>query len=161
MNYTHAMATEIERKFLLLSEAWRELVTESIDMKQAYMLGSEKASVRVRISGDSANLNIKSATLGITRKEYEIPLVLQDAEEMLVELCQSPVIEKTRHIVPNGQHRWEIDQFHGANKGLIVAEIELSHEDEAFEKPDWIGEEVSNDIRYYNVNLIRNPYSTW
>ncbi|MFV2056854.1 MAG: CYTH domain-containing protein [Thiohalomonadales bacterium] len=155
------MATEIERKFLLLTDAWRNRVTESINMKQAYMLGSDKASVRVRISGDSASLNIKSATLGITRKEYECPLLLADAEEMLQELCQSPVITKTRHIVPNGPHIWEIDQFHGANEGLIVAEIELSQEDEAFLKPDWIGLEVSGDIRYYNVSLIKNPFSTW
>ena len=130
-------------------------------MKQAYMLGSEKASVRIRISGESANLNIKSATLGITRREYEYPLALSDAEEILADLCAAPVIEKTRHIVPNGPHKWEIDQFHGVNEGLIVAEIELSHEEEVFQKPDWIGVEVSDDIRYYNVSLIKNPYNTW
>ena len=155
------MATEIERKFLLLSDAWRSDVTESIEMKQAYLLGSKKASVRIRISGQSANLNIKSATIGITRKEYEIPLPLADAQEMLTGLCEEPAIEKTRHIVPNGPHRWEIDQFHGVNDGLIVAEIELRDENESFEKPDWLGKEVSDDIRYYNVKLIHHPYNTW
>lgn len=155
------MGIEIERKFLLRSEAWRDLVSKSMPIKQAYLLGSEKASVRVRITGEQANLNIKSATLGITRKEYEIPLTLPDAEEILRDLCQTPAIDKTRYLVPFGDHVWEIDEFHGANDGLIVAEIELSHADEAFTKPDWIGEEVSDDVRYYNVSLIQHPYGTW
>ena len=155
------MATEIERKFLLSSDAWKNKVTETIHMQQAYMLGSAKASVRIRISGEYANLNIKSATLGITRKEYEIALPLDDAHEMLNNLCERPFIEKTRHIVPIGTHRWEIDQFHGDNEGLLVAEIELSDENESFEKPAWLGKEVSDDSRYYNVRLTQNPYNTW
>lgn len=125
------------------------------------MLGSDKASVRIRISGDRANLNIKSATLGISRKEYEIDLPLSDAKEMLHNLCDRPFIEKIRHIVPVAGHRWEIDQFQGDNDGLIVAEIELSDENESFEKPAWLGKEVSDDSRYYNVRLTTNPYNTW
>jgi len=120
-----------------------------------------KASVRVRISGDKALLNIKSATLGIHRKEYEFPIGLPDATEILGELCDLPLIEKTRFYVPFAQHLWEIDVFEGDNAGLVVAEIELSHTDEEFERPDWLGEEVSADPRYYNVCLVKHPFKDW
>lgn len=155
------MATEIERKFLIVNDSWRQQVTSQKVMMQGYFAGGGKASIRVRISGDTANLNIKSATLGVTRKEYEIPITVEDAREMIENLCEKPVIEKTRHYVPQGQHMWEVDEFVGDNEGLVVAEIELSEADEVFEKPDWLGKEVSDDTRYYNVCLVKNPYKNW
>lgn len=155
------MAIEIERKFLLVNDSWRQEVKVSKRLRQGYLLGSSKSSVRIRISDEQANLNIKSATLGISRKEYEIPLPINDAIEMLNDLCDKPLIEKTRHIVVYKGHTWEIDEFYGDNDGLVVAEIELINEDEDFEKPSWIGDEVSDDKRYYNVCLIQHPYKDW
>jgi len=155
------MATEIERKFLVTSNSWREQVTRQKSIKQGYFGPPNKASIRIRIDGDSANINIKSATLDIVRREYEIPVPLSDAEEMLRDLCERPFIEKVRYLVPVGKHTWEIDEFAGDNQGLIVAEIELSSPDEDFEKPDWLGNEVSHDERYYNVRLVKNPYRNW
>ncbi|TDJ20888.1 MAG: CYTH domain-containing protein [Gammaproteobacteria bacterium] len=155
------MATEIERKFLVLNDDWRGIVESDMQIIQAYLASNEFSSTRIRIQGDKANINIKSATLGITRTEFEYAIPVDDAQLMIDNLCIKPVIEKTRYIVKHMQHRWEIDVFSGDNKGLIVAEIELSSPDETFEKPSWIGEEVSNDARYYNVCLVRNPYNTW
>jgi len=155
------MAVEIEKKFLLANDNWRQQVKKSIQFSQGYLVGSEKASVRVRIEADKSNINIKGATLGMTRQEFEYPIPMEDAEELLETLCDKPLIKKTRHYVYSGVHVWEIDEFGGDNEGLIVAEIELSHEDETFEKFDWLGEEVSEDKRYYNSMLIRNPYKNW
>lgn len=155
------MAVEIERKFLLNSDLWRQQVAQSTRFRQGYLIGAKHASVRVRIEGDKANINIKSATLGVTRQEYEYPVPLVDAEELLDSLCDKPLIEKTRHLVVVGEHHWEIDEFHGDNQGLVVAEIELHHEDEDFTKPQWLGKDVSDDKRYYNVLLAQHPYSTW
>lgn len=155
------MATEIERKFLVVNDDWRQLATHHKLMKQGYFAGGGKASVRIRISGDTANINIKSATLGVTRKEYEIPLPYDDASEMLEQLCEKPVIEKTRHYVPYGNHIWEVDEFSGDNAGLVVAEVELADTDEHFQRPPWLGEEVSHDTRYYNVCLVKHPYKDW
>jgi len=155
------MATEIERKFLVLNDDWRAIVESDMQIIQAYLASNEFSSTRIRIQGDKANINIKSATLGITRTEFEYAIPVDDAQLMIDNLCIKPVIEKTRYIVKHMQHRWEIDVFSGDNKGLIVAEIELSSPDETFEKPSWIGEEVSNDPRYYNVCLVKKPYKTW
>ena len=155
------MATEIERKFLLLNEDWRGIVESDMQIIQAYLESNELSSTRIRIQDDKANINIKSATLGITRTEFEYAIPVDDAQLMIDDLCIKPVIEKTRYIVKHMQHRWEIDVFSGDNRGLIVAEIELSSTDETFEKPSWIGEEVSNDARYYNVCLVKKPYKTW
>jgi adenylate cyclase len=155
------MATEIERKFLVTSEDWQSQATDHKVMMQGYFGTGEKASVRVRISGDSANINIKSATLEMVRREYEIPIPLADAREMIEHLCQKPIIRKTRYYIPFGQHVWEVDVFEGDNEGLVVAEIELTDPDEQFDRPDWIGEEVSLDHRYYNVCLVKNPYKNW
>ncbi|SMG63764.1 adenylate cyclase [methanotrophic bacterial endosymbiont of Bathymodiolus sp.] len=113
------------------------------------------------MSDDTAKINIKSATIGAQRQEYEYDIPADDAHELLNTLCNKPLIEKTRHIVVNKQHTWEIDEFAGENSGLIVAEIELSHVDEAFEKLDWIGEEVTEDIRYYNNQLAKQAYTSW
>lgn len=155
------MAAEIERKFLINGEQWRAEVHESLVVRQGYLAGTERASVRVRASAEQAWLNIKSATLGIQRQEYEYPIPLDDAREMLDTMCNGPLIEKTRHFVRHAGHLWEIDEFFGDNAGLIVAEIELGHEEETFERPAWLGEEVSDDPRYYNVSLVRHPYREW
>ena len=155
------MAIEIERKFLLNDESWRKSADAGTRFRQGYLIGAERASVRVRIEGDRANLNIKSATLGIHRQEYEYPIPLDEAKELLDTLCEQPQIIKTRYLVPYGDHTWEIDVFDGDNAGLVVAEVELTSEDELFEHPPWIGEEVSGDTRYYNVCLVNHPYKDW
>lgn len=155
------MATEIERKFLVKSKEWRAQATPGIRFRQGYLAGGGKASVRVRVEGESANLNIKSATLGIRRQEYEYPIPLAEADAMLDSLCDGRLVEKTRYGVMVGNHLWEVDVFEGDNAGLVVAEIELDQEDEPFIKPDWAGEEVSHDPRYYNVCLAEHPFKEW
>jgi len=155
------MGLEIERKFLLKNDGWRDQISDSTSMRQGYLAPLDTSSVRVRIEGDKANLNIKSATMGIRRMEYEYAIPLEDAIEMLDQLCPKPQVNKTRHIVVVGSHVWEIDEFYDENEGLVVAELELSEENEAFVKPDWLGEEVSDDPRYYNVSLINHPYKDW
>ena len=156
------MPVEIERKFLVTGDAWRREVTRSEPMAQGYLAGppSSRCSVRVRVAGDAAWLNIKSATLGVERDEYEYAIPLADAERMLATLCGARV-EKIRHHVKAGDHLFEVDEFVGENAGLIVAEIELSHADEPFERPAWLGREVTPHARYYNVNLPGHPYSRW
>ena len=156
------MAVEIERKFLVTNDSWRAAVKKCSDYRQGYLANmAGNASVRVRITDEEANLNIKSMTLGVTRQEYEYEIPRQDAREMLDKLCIGPVIEKRRYLVDCGNHTWEIDVFEGDNTGLIVAEIELGAEDEAFELPAWAGKEVSDDKRYYNVCLAQHPYKEW
>ncbi|WP_455216663.1 CYTH domain-containing protein [Kaarinaea lacus] len=155
------MATEIERKFLLRDDSWRKEVNQGDRIRQGYLAGSEKSSIRVRISGNKANINIKSATLGMTRQEYEYDIPLPEANEILDTLCEGPLIEKTRYHVQHGDHLWEVDEFYGDNQGLVVAEIELNNLDEHFERPDWLGEEVSDDTRYYNVCLVKHPFKDW
>ncbi len=125
------------------------------------MVEKGTASVRVRIEGNQANLNIKSTDLGMHRLEFEYPLPVDEASEMLDKLCLKPIIEKTRYKLEYGSHTWEIDVFAGDNDGLVVAEIELNHLDEEFERPDWLGEEVTDDTRYYNVCLVTYPYKDW
>lgn len=155
------MATEIERKFLLKDSSWQKLADDGTPYSQGYLVGSKHASVRVRIQGKCAFLNIKSATIDITRQEFEYEIPLGEATEMLETLCEKPLISKTRYHIKNENHLWEIDVFEGDNKGLIVAEIELSDKDEAFIKPDWLGAEVSDDDRYYNVCLVKHPFKDW
>ncbi len=155
------MAREIERKFLVTGEGWRDGVRRTFHYRQGYLTGEGPCSVRVRIDDERAFLNIKSATLGIQRTEYEYPIPLADAEEMLARFTVGLVVEKTRYVVDFAGHRWEVDVFEGANAGLVVAEIELQHEDEHFELPPWVGEEVSDDPRYYNVCLAHRPYREW
>lgn len=155
------MATEIERKYLVKNDSWRGSVEKSVTICQGYLAGSATSSVRVRIEDDQANLNIKSATLGIHRLEYEYNIPVAEAREMLDKLCDGPLIEKTRHHVPAGSHVWEVDVFAGDNAGLVVAEVELADESEQVALPDWVGEEVSGDPRYYNVRLSTHPYKDW
>lgn len=155
------MGQEIERKFLVIDDAWKDCVVRRIHYRQGYLCGNPRTSIRVRVSDEAAHLNIKSATLGVRREEFEYPVPLPDAQRMLDVLCEGPLIEKTRYLVDHGGRIWEVDVFEGQNRGLVVAEVELSAEDEAFETPDWVGEEVSHDVRYYNTNLVRHPYAHW
>jgi len=155
------MATEIERKFLVLNDSWRDAVVSETRYKQGYLANQENASVRARIGGGKAYLNIKSATIGASRLEFEYEIPVQDAEEMLEQVASGPCIDKVRYEVRHGGHLWELDIFHGDNEGLIVAEIELESEDESFEVPAWAGEEVTGDPKYYNAMLVRHPYNKW
>ncbi|MCK9530679.1 MAG: CYTH domain-containing protein [Gammaproteobacteria bacterium] len=155
------MATEIERKFLVISDDWRAAAEPGVHFRQGYLASTGRASVRVRLEGQEANLNIKSATLGVRRSEFEYAIPLDDANEMLDQLCTGGLVEKTRYRVPVDGHVWEVDVFEGVNAGLVVAEIELNHEDEVFERPTWAGAEVSDDPRYYNVYLAEHPYTNW
>lgn len=155
------MALEIERKFLLNSDAWRSQVQQSQLLRQGYLNREARCSVRVRSDGERGWLNIKSVTIGAQRSEFEYEIPLADADQLLDELCHKPLIEKSRHFIQQGAHLWEIDEFAGDNAGLIVAEIELDHPEESFEKPTWLGEEVTHDVRYYNTSLSRSPYKDW
>lgn len=155
------MAQEIERKFLLRSEAWRAEVERSERIAQGYLARDEHRAVRVRLRGEDAHLNIKHSIDGIHRLEYEYPIPLADARELLERVALRPLIDKTRHLLHRGGHLWEIDEFHAENAGLVVAEIELGSADEPFERPDWLGDEVSEDARYYNSNLSLHPYTQW
>ncbi len=161
------MPLEIERKFLPASDAWRVHAVRSERMAQGYLndagsvtAGRQHVSVRVRIAGDAAHLNIKSRELGASRQEFEYPVPPREAEALLA-LCVGGRIEKRRHYVPHAGHLWEIDEFDGDNAGLVVAEIELSAVDEAFARPDWLGIEVTDRSRYYNLMLAERPYSQW
>ncbi len=159
--YVASVAVEIERKFLVCNESWRAGAGTGVRFRQGYLIGASQASVRVRIEGEHANLNIKGATLGVRRQEYEYPIPLDEASELLDTLCEKPLIEKTRYTLRYAAHLWEIDCFEGENAGLVVAEIELGDENEPFERPAWLGEEVSGDPRYYNVSLVKHPYREW
>lgn len=155
------MAVEIERKFLVSGADWRDAVRARQHFAQGYLNGHDRASVRVRIEGETANLNIKAAVLGTSRAEYEYPIPLVEAREILDDLTLTPPVEKTRHWVEHAGHVWEIDEFLGANAPLVVAEIELDAADERFSAPDWLGIEITDDVRYYNHALAFAPYSEW
>jgi Uncharacterized protein conserved in bacteria len=154
------MGQEIERKFLVNSDKFKQLA-KGIHYRQGYMSRTDKGVVRVRIAGDKGYLTIKGKKSGISRLEYEYEIPVADAVEMLDKLCMKPDIEKYRYHVGFDGFTWEVDEFLGANAGLVVAEIELPEEDTPFTKPDWIGAEVSHDARYFNSNLIKHPYSEW
>lgn len=155
------MATEIERKFLVKDESWRDTNPPGTRYRQGYLSSAKTCSIRVRVAGERAYLNIKSATLDVTRTEYEYAIPVQDAEEMLSAMCEGGLIEKTRYLVEHAGHTWEVDVFEGDNAGLVVAEIELTDANESFALPAWAGEEVSHDPRYYNVCLVDHPYKDW
>ncbi len=161
------MGIEIERKFLLASDAWRAEAVRPVRMAQGYLnapgavaSGAELASVRVRIAGDAAFLNLKSRELGHTRQEFEYPIPVADAEALLA-LCVGGRIEKTRHHVERGPHVFEIDEFAGDNQGLVVAELELADADEPFERPAWLGRDVTGERRWFNLALAEHPYAAW
>lgn len=160
------MAHEIERKFLVRSDAWRPDASKAgvsgVRIRQGYLSTAATRSVRVRTAGERATLNVKGNKVGPRATEFEYPIPFRDALQLLEELCRRPPIEKTRYDIPAPDgHIWEVDEFHGENTGLVVAEIELSHEDQAFTRPDWLGEEVTEDPRYLNTNLVERPFSTW
>jgi adenylate cyclase len=151
---------EIERKFLVTSDAWKQGATGK-RYRQGYLSTHKERTVRVRIAGDAAFLTIKGLTIGTTRAEFEYPIPMADAAEMLDNLCEKPIIDKTRYKVEHGGLTWEIDEFEGVNKGLTVAEVELSSEAQQIDKPSWVGADVSDDKRYFNSNLIAKPFTTW
>ena len=154
------MATEIERKFLVTSDRWKKDADQGTEFRQGYLSTEGSCSVRVRREGDTANINIKSAVLGVSRSEFEYPIPADEADELLGLFCTSTVI-KTRYLVRYAGKTWEVDVFAGDNSGLVVAEVELESVDENFELPAWVGKEVSSDIRYYNTELAKQPYNTW
>jgi adenylate cyclase len=154
------MGVEIERKFLVHGEEWKNNAGEGTDFQQGYLSRGGDCSVRVRIEGNRANLNIKSATLGISRQEFEYPVPVADAKELLSLFCPATVIKK-RYLINFAGKTWEIDVFAGDNHGLVIAEIELDSIDEKFQLPPWAGEEVSADPRYYNTELAKHPYNSW
>ena len=162
------MGIEIERKFLVTSDAWRAQAVRSQRMVQGYLIDASlvqsqtgtRCSMRVRVGGDQAWLNIKSATLGLARQEYDYPIPVDDAERMLRDFCNG-VVEKVRHYVPHAGLTFEVDEFLGDNAGLIVAEVELQSADQTIKKPAWLGHEVTEHLRYYNLNLLQHPYSRW
>lgn len=161
------MGIEIERKFRVVSDAWRAQAHCSIEMAQGYLndaesvvLGRQNVSMRVRVEGDQARLNIKSREMGVSRQEFDYPIPVDDAHA-LVALCVGATVTKRRHYVLHEGHEWEIDEFLGDNAGLVVAELELDAVDEAFVLPEWAGSEVTHLQRYYNLNLASYPFSRW
>ncbi len=154
------MAVEIERKFLVNGDGWRSLAV-GVVYRQGYLASGQGCTVRVRVAGEQGYLTIKGATQGISRAEYEYAIPVTDANELLDTLCQRPLVEKTRYRIPWRTVVWEVDEFAGENQGLVVAEVELTDAAQIVELPDWIGEEVSHDPRYYNVNLVKHPFSRW
>lgn len=154
------MAHEIERKFLVTSDAWRALAEGTV-YRQGYLSSVKERTVRVRTVGDKGYLTVKGITRGAKRVEFEYEIPVADAEAMLYGRCERPLIEKTRHEIPFHGLIWEVDEFAGENEGLVVAEVELSDEDQEIRLPDWVGEEVTEDPRYFNSNLIAHPYKTW
>lgn len=167
IEHNGAMGIEIERKFLVSSDGWRAAAHRVIPMAQGYIndmgaldRGTQNASVRVRIEGDHAALNLKSRTIGHTRQEFDYPIPVDDARALLA-LCVGGLIDKRRHLVEHAGLTWEVDEFLGDNAGLVVAEVELDSADQAIDLPDWVGAEVTDDARYYNVALASHPYSQW
>ncbi|SRR5579883_2344874 len=157
---SYPMSVEIERKFLVRGDAWRALAP-GVAYCQGYITATPGRTVRVRVAGEQGYLTIKGATTGIARLEFEYPIPVADALEMLHTLCEPPIIQKQRHRIPSADVVWEVDEFEGANQGLVIAEVELKDASQVFERPDWIGEEVSDDPRYFNANLAKHPFSQW
>ncbi len=154
------MGVEIERKFLI-NEKKLPTLKNGYDIKQGYIQTVDQTTVRIRIRDKEAFLTIKGKSQGASRLEFEYPIPLNDAEEMLTNLCHASRVEKTRYLVEHEGHTWEVDIFEGSNKGLIIAEIELKSEEEIFSLPEWVSEEVTQDERYFNVNLVEHPYQEW
>ncbi len=161
------MGIEIERKYLVTGDGWRSAAHAVIPMAQGYIndtaaleSGAQKASVRVRIQGEQAFLNFKSREIGHTRQEFDYPIPVDDARALLA-LCVGGLIDKRRHLVRHAGLVWEVDEFLGANAGLVVAEVELEHADQAIDLPDWAGAEVTDQVRYYNLALAAHPYAQW
>ena len=154
------MAKEIERKFLIVGDDWRD-AAEGTFFRQGYLSTVKERTVRVRSKGGRGFLTVKGVSVGATRSEFEYEIPIDDADEMLDSLCERPIIEKTRYQVSCQGFVWEVDEFAGDNAGLIVAEIELASEDQEFPRPSWVGQEVTDDPRYFNANLIAHPFKAW
>lgn len=154
------MSVEIERKFLVRGTDWKKL-GQAVAIRQGYLSSDRDRIVRVRIEDASATLTIKGRMVGITRGEWEYPIPINEADELLNGLCERPLIEKTRTRIVHDSLVWEVDEFFGDNQGLVVAEIELASEGQVFSKPDWVAEEVTDDPRYFNANLLRHPFTAW
>lgn len=155
------MGTEIERKFLVKNDAWRGQVESQAPIMQGYIANNAGVTVRIRVQGAQAFLTIKGRGEGPSRSEFEYPIPVQDARAMLAEMAVSAPVEKVRFRVRAGDHVWDLDVFAGENEGLVMAEVELDAVDEVFDMPEWAGEEVTGDPRFYNVNLARNPFRHW
>lgn len=153
---------EIERKFLVTSDRFKKKAVRKTHITQGFLNTDKERTVRVRLRDDQGFLTIKgkSSDDGITRFEWETEISKSDANALLT-LCEKGMIDKIRYEIPNGKHIFEVDEFFGDNQGLIVAEVELNHKSELFEKPDWLGEEVTGDLKYYNSLLSKNPYTSW
>jgi len=154
------MGREIERKFLVASDSWRDAANAGTLFSQGYLSTDPDRSVRVRVAGAAAYLTVKGRSEGAGRSEFEYEIPVADARELLA-LCARPPLEKTRYRVPFGGKTWEVDVFHGVNDGLVVAEIELEDEAEDFAQPNWAGDEVTGEARYYNLRLSEHPYRDW
>lgn len=154
------MAKEIERKFLVVGDTWRALAKGTL-YRQGYLNSGKERTVRIRTVGDKAFMTVKGPTVGLTRMEFEYEIPYDECVEMLTHLAEQPIIEKVRYKIAKDGLVWEVDEFFGVNEGLIVAEVELQSEDQAFVKPEWVGVEVSGDPRYFNSNLVSRPYTTW
>ncbi|MBN1829424.1 MAG: CYTH domain-containing protein [Deltaproteobacteria bacterium] len=154
------MGKEIERKYLVRDDAYKRLA-EGLLYRQGYLNSEKERTVRVRTVGDKGFLTIKGVTVGASRLEFEYEIPAIDADDLLEKLCERPLIEKKRHVIEHEGLKWEVDEFVGDNEGLIVAEVELKSEAQRFEKPPWVGDEVTGDPRYFNSNLIKNPYKNW
>ncbi len=154
------MATEIERKFLVKNSAWKQGARGTL-YRQGYLSTDPARTVRVRLEGETGKLTIKGKTEGISRAEYEYPIPKGEAGEMLDSLCLRPLIEKTRYRLSYAGRTWEVDEFHGDNAGLVVAEVELESESAPLQLPEWAGQEVSDDPRYFNASLVSHPFNRW
>jgi CYTH domain-containing protein len=155
------MGQEIERKYLVANDGWRRHAGPGTLYVQGYLSVDPKRSVRVRIAGDKAALTIKRETTSSIRDEFEYQIPPKDADRMLADICIKPLIEKTRYIIQEGKLKWEIDEFSAENRGLVIAEMELEDDRQEIVTPDWVGEEVTDDPRYFNTNLVKHPYSEW
>ncbi len=154
------MGKEIERKFLVLNDGYKKQ-SKAVLYKQGFLSTQKERVVRVRVAGDKAFLTVKGITRSISRSEFEYEIPFEDAETMLNELCEKPLIIKYRYKIPMGDFVWEVDEFLEENKGLVIAEIELEQEGQNYPIPEWLGKEVTKDPKYYNSNLVKNPYSNW
>ena len=155
------MGIEIERKFLLKNDSWRDHYTKKMELRQAYLSRSKDCTVRVRVADEDAWITVKGKAENISRSEFEYLIPKADAENMLMEFAADNIVEKIRYFIDYEGSEWVVDEFFGRNRGLVLAEIELKSEEVIFEKPAWLGEDVSNDYRYCNSNLSQNPYENW
>jgi adenylate cyclase len=155
------MGREVERKYLVTDDRWRQRVGPGAHYRQGYLCADPQRSVRVRLAANEAALTIKGNVEGAARDEFEYPIPAADANQILERLCIKPIIEKTRYEIQFGGVKWQVDEFAGENEGLVIAEVETSKAPEEIPKPEWLGEDVTDDPRYSNVNLVKQPYSRW